>query len=61
MAFADLPQSLDSPRRYLAPRIFDRVCIENDIQYRLTKPSPLDRDPSIFKISPRHSILEPHT
>ena len=39
MAFADLPKNRDGPgRRYLGPHIFDRVCIENGIEHRLTKP-----------------------
>ena len=39
MAFADLPKNRDGPsRRYLGPRIFDRVCIANAIEHRLTKP-----------------------
>jgi hypothetical protein len=39
MAFADLPKNRQSPtRRFLGPRIFDRVCIANGIEHRLTKP-----------------------
>ena len=39
MAFADLPKNRDGPsRRFLGPHIFDRVCIENAIEHRLTKP-----------------------
>ena len=39
MAFADLPKNRDSPsRRFLGPHIFDRVCMKNDIDHRLTKP-----------------------
>jgi transposase-like protein len=39
MAFADLPKNREGPtRRYLGPHIFDRVCIENGIEHRLTKP-----------------------
>ena len=39
MAFADLPKNRTGPtRRYLGPHIFDRVCAENDIEHRLTKP-----------------------
>jgi hypothetical protein len=39
MAFADLPKNRQGPsRRFLGPHIFDRVCIANDIEHRLTKP-----------------------
>ena len=39
MAFADLPKNCEGPsRRFLGPHIFDRVCIENGIEHRLTKP-----------------------
>ena len=39
MAFADLPKNRNGPtRRYLGPHIFDRVCNENDITHKLTKP-----------------------
>jgi hypothetical protein len=39
MAFADLPKNRDGPsRRFLGPHIFDRVCIANGIEHRLTKP-----------------------
>jgi transposase InsO family protein len=39
MAFADLPKNRDSPsRRFLGPHIFDRVCIANGVEHRLTKP-----------------------
>jgi hypothetical protein len=39
MAFADLPKNRDRPtRRLLGPHIFDRVCIVNGIEHRLTKP-----------------------
>jgi hypothetical protein len=39
MAFADLPKNRNGPRRrLLGPHIFDRVCIANDIEHRLTKP-----------------------
>jgi transposase-like protein len=39
MAFADLPKNRTGPsRRFLGPHIFDRVCIANDIEHRLTKP-----------------------
>ena len=39
MAFADLPKNRNGPtRRYLGPHIFDRVCNENGIEHRLTKP-----------------------
>ena len=39
MAFADLPKNRDSPsRRFLGPHIFDRVCMKNGIEHRLTKP-----------------------
>jgi len=39
MAFADLPKNRAGPsRRFLDPHIFDRVCIANDIEHRLTKP-----------------------
>lgn len=39
MAFADLPKNRTGPsRRYLGAHIFDRVCAENGIEHRLTKP-----------------------
>ncbi len=39
MAFADLPKNREGPsRRFLGPHIFDRVCIEQGIEHRLTKP-----------------------
>jgi hypothetical protein len=39
MAFADLPKNRDRPsRRFLGPHIFDRVCMANAIEHRLTKP-----------------------
>ena len=39
MAFADLPKNRNGPtRRYLGAHIFDRVCNENGIKHRLTKP-----------------------
>ena len=39
MAFADLPKNRGGPsRRFLGPHIFDRVCIKNGIEHRLTKP-----------------------
>ena len=39
MAFADLPKNRGGPsRRYLGPHIFDRVCVANGIEHRLTKP-----------------------
>lgn len=39
MAFADLPKNRNGPtRRYLGAHIFDRVCFENAIEHRLTKP-----------------------
>ena len=39
MAFADLPKNRTGPtRRYLGAHIFDRVCHENGIEHRLTKP-----------------------
>lgn len=39
MAFADLPKNRNGPtRRYLGPHIFDRVCTENGITHKLTKP-----------------------
>ena len=39
MAFADLPKNRGGPsRRFLGPHIFDRVCMKNDIDHRLTKP-----------------------
>lgn len=39
MAFADLPNNRDRPStRLLGPHIFDRVCIANGIEHRLTKP-----------------------
>jgi hypothetical protein len=40
--FADLPKNRDGPsRRFLGPHIFDRVCMENFIEHRLTKPTTL--------------------
>ena len=42
-AFADLPKDRDGPgrrHRHLGPHIFDRVCIVNGIEHRLTKPYP---------------------
>ncbi len=39
MAFADLPKNRNGPtRRYLGGHIFDRVCNENGIEHKLTKP-----------------------
>jgi transposase InsO family protein len=39
MAFADLPKNRNGTgRRYLGAHIFDRVCTENGIEHRLTKP-----------------------
>lgn len=39
MAFADLPKNRTGfSRRFLGPHIFDRVCIENAIEHRLTRP-----------------------
>jgi transposase-like protein len=39
MAFADLPKNRNgASRRYLGAHIFDRVCAENGIEHRLTKP-----------------------
>ena len=39
MAFADLPKNREGPtRRYLGAHIFDRVCLANQIEHRLTKP-----------------------
>ena len=39
MAFADLPKNCEGPsRRFLGPHIFDRVCMANAIEHRLTKP-----------------------
>lgn len=39
MAFADPPRNRDRPtRRFLGPHTFDRVCIANGIEHRLTKP-----------------------
>jgi len=39
MAFADLPKNRDgATRTWLGPHLFDRVCIEHDIEHRLTKP-----------------------
>jgi transposase-like protein len=39
MAFADLPKNRSGPSRcFLGPHIFDRVCINNGIEHRLTKP-----------------------
>jgi len=41
MAFADLPKNRNGPsRRYLGAHIFDRVCMANAIEHRLTKPYP---------------------
>jgi len=39
MAFADLPKNRNGPtKRYLGAHIFDRVCQENKIEHKLTKP-----------------------
>jgi transposase InsO family protein len=39
MAFADLPKYRQGPTRtWLGPHIFDRVCIDNAIENKLTKP-----------------------
>src|SRR5215216_7573343 len=38
MAFADLPQYRDGPTARWMGHIFDRVCRENGIEHRLTKP-----------------------
>jgi hypothetical protein len=39
MAFADLPKNREGPsRRFLGPHIFDRICMANGIEHRLTKP-----------------------
>jgi transposase-like protein len=39
MAFADLPKNRGGPsRRFLGPHIFDRVCMKNGIEHRLTRP-----------------------
>lgn len=39
MAFADLPKYRQGPSRtWLGPHIFDRVCIDNAIEHKLTKP-----------------------
>src|SRR6266446_2301093 len=39
MAFADLPKNRNgATRQYLGAHIFDRVCTENSIEQRLTKP-----------------------
>ena len=39
MAFADLPKNRNGPtRRWLGAHIFDRICHENGIEHRLTKP-----------------------
>ena len=39
MAFADLPTNRNGPsRRYLSAHIFDRVCNEDGIEHKLTKP-----------------------
>jgi len=39
MAFADLPRNRNGPtRRHLGAHVFDRVCAENGIEHRLTKP-----------------------
>lgn len=54
MAFADLPKNRDGPtRRFLGPHIFDRVCREHGIEYRLietmsTRPVGVDRPASRF-------------
>jgi hypothetical protein len=41
MAFADLPKIREGPsRRFPGPHIFDRVCMANAIEHRLTKPYP---------------------
>jgi hypothetical protein len=40
-AFADLPKIREGPsRRFPGPHIFDRVCMANAIEHRLTKPYP---------------------
>ncbi len=42
MALADLPKNRNGPsRRYLGAHIFDRVCDENSIEHKLTKPPQL--------------------
>ena len=38
MAFADLPKYRDGPTARWMGHIFDRVCRENGIEHRLTKP-----------------------
>src|SRR5271154_3848312 len=39
MPFADLPKNREGPsRRFLGPHIFDRLCMANAIEHRLTKP-----------------------
>ena len=39
MAFADLPKNREGPScRFLGPHTFDRVCMKNGIEHRLTKP-----------------------
>jgi transposase-like protein len=39
MAFADLPKNRTGPtRRWMGAHIFDRVCRENGIEHKLTKP-----------------------
>ena len=38
MAFADLPKNRDGPTARWMGHIFDRVCRENGIEHRLTKP-----------------------
>ena len=41
MAFADLPKNREGPsRRFLGPHIFDRVCMANAIEHRLTQALP---------------------
>ena len=56
MAFADLPKNRNGPsRRYLGAHIFDRVCNENGIEHKLTKPyHPVDQRPSQTHEPHRH-------
>ena len=52
MAFADLPKNRGGPsRRFLGPHIFDRACMKNGIEHRLTKTSVFLRDLSYFPLA----------